>query len=183
MSDLNKSVEIPDWLLEMSKQMSEQPSRCTAHPFWQVRTTEYLPTKEGYNEHHVEVCGEEGIVYSSLNPLSELVDYLIENHEEWCIDWSKSYDDEVDDWKDCFDYFDLDEGDLPDDLRLIHVQEVEKVVSTHLTEADAEWFIARKQHDYPKLYTYVESAYWSPQLKQLQDWIIALTPSPQGVQQ
>jgi hypothetical protein len=39
----------------------------------------------------------------------------------------------------------------------------------------AEQFIERKQHDYPKLYTYAESAYWSPQLRELQDWIKSLT--------
>ena len=54
-------------------------------------------------------------------------------------------------------------------------EETEEIVTTHLTEADANWFIQRKQHDYPKLYTYVESAYWSPQLRELEDWIKQLT--------
>ena len=77
---------------------------------------------------------------------------------------------------DFLESFDIEIYDeLPKGVNKLFVQETEEIVTTHLTEADALWFIKRKQHDYPKLYTYVESAYWSPQLKQLQDWIISLT--------
>ena len=65
--------------------------------------------------------------------------------------------------------------ETPPDVKKLYMQEIEEVVSTHLTEHDANWFISRKQHDYPPLYTYVVSAYWSPQLRELQDWIIGLT--------
>lgn len=172
------SVAVPEFLLEMSKQMREQPNRMTAHPFWQVRCNRYLPTLEGYSEHHIEICGDDGVVYRSDRPVSDLHDYLVENHEEWCQQWAEENHDD-DDWKEAVKcYFDLDCDDLPEELRKVPVQEVEEVVSTHLTQAGAEQFIKRKQHDYPKLFTYVESAYWSPQLRELQDWIISLTAAP-----
>ena len=158
-------VEIPDFLLEMSRQMREQPNRCTSHPFWQVRCKRYLPTLDGYNTDHYEVCGDEGVIYRSDYPVSELHEFLLDEHEEWC----KQYAEAIESW------FDLDCDELPDGLTKIPVQEVEEIVSTHLTQSGAEQFIKRKQHDYPTLYTYVESAYWSPQLRQLQDWIISLT--------
>ena len=47
--------EIPDFLIELSKQMNTNPNRCTAHPFWQVRHKDYIATAEGYNEHHFEI--------------------------------------------------------------------------------------------------------------------------------
>lgn len=172
------SVAVPEFLLEMSKQMREQPNRMTSHPFWQVRCNRYLPTFEGCAEHHTEVCGDDGVVYRSDRPVSELHEYLVENHEEWCQQWAEENHDD-DDWKEAVKcYFDLDCDDLPEELRKVPVQEVEEVVSTHLTQAGAEQFIKRKQHDYPKLFTYVESAYWSPQLRELQDWIISLTAAP-----
>ncbi|KXJ45845.1 hypothetical protein [Marinobacter sp. Hex_13] len=177
--DMEPRVAVPDFLLEMSKQMREQPNRMTSHPFWQVRCNRYLPTLEGCSEHHTEICGDDGVVYRSDRPLCELHEYLIENHEEWCQQWAEENHD--DDWKEAIEcHFDLDCDDLPEELRRVPVQEIEEVVSTHLTQAGAEQFITRKQHDYPKLFTYVESAYWSPQLRELQDWIISLTAVPSG---
>lgn len=163
-------AEIPNFLLEMSKQMSEQPSRCTAHPFWQVRCKRFVITEEGYNEHHFILCGDDGEFFrSDIDPCPN--EALLERHEEFCKQWSE--ENELD-FLESYSFEDRAE-DLPDGVKKLYMQEVEEVVSTHLTQHDAEWFIKRKQHDYPPLYTYVESAYWSPQLKQLQDWIINLT--------
>jgi len=131
-------------------------------------------TEQGYDEHHWEICGDEGVVYSSLDPIDELYKYLDENREDFVSHWNEeNHVDHISEW------FDPEDDDhLPDGLRRVYVQETEEIVSTHLTEAGAYQFIARKQHDYPKLYTYAESAYWSPQLRQLQDWIISLSASP-----
>ncbi|WP_425221749.1 hypothetical protein [Pseudomonas sp.] len=176
-------LEAPDWLLEMAEQMRDQPTRSTAHPFWQVRCKRHLPTAEGYNDSHYEVVGDEGVVWRSIDPIKGLIDHLLENHEEWCRRWAEDHDH----MEDCStvaeaieSFFDASEGELPDGLTSVFVQEVEEVVTTHLTLADAEWFIKRKQHDYPPLYTYVESAYWSPQMRQLQDWIISLASQNGG---
>jgi hypothetical protein len=167
---------IPQFVIEMSKRMNSDDNRCTSHPFWQVRHKSYLVTEEGYNEHHRELVGDEGAVYSDLQPLAELHAYLIENHEDWCKSWASENHEEFEDYKEAlYDYFDMDSWDWPEDLKVIYMQEIEEIVWTGLTEQAALDFITRKQHDYPRLYTYVESAYWSPELKQLQDWIKSLT--------
>lgn len=171
---MRQHLAIPDWLMEMSQQMRDQPSRATSHPFWQVRCKRTLPTARGYNDHGYEIISSEcGVIYKSSDPSSTLIDYLLENHGEWCAQWAESIGEE--DAETAMDFFDPESDSLPDSLDLVYVQEVEEVISTHFTQSDAERFIQRKQHDYPPLYTYVESAYWSPQLRQLQDWIISLS--------
>lgn len=180
-------MEIPDFLIQMSKQMHSQPSRSTSHPFWQVRCKRYLVTEEGYNESHWELHSEDSEgwpTYSSKahydnNAASE--DFP-EKNKKWCDEWlTENIDSEcIGEDEGFLDFFDFEEhknndGDWPEGYRVIHLQETEEIVTTHLTEADANWFIKRKQHDYPELYTYVASAYWSPQLKELQDWILSLT--------
>lgn len=179
-----KKIEVPDWLLEMSNQMSQQDNRVTAHPFWQVRCKERLPTAEGYSDEY-QIFGEDGVIYFSLDPFGELIGHLLDCHEDWCKSWTEDRADEDEEgpWRDYFEsYFEVDthDVDLPDGLGFVYVQEVDKVISTHFTQADAEWFIQRKQHDYPPLFTYVESAYWSPQIRQLQDWIIGFTKDQGG---
>lgn len=163
-------IEIPDFLLEMSKQMAEQPSRCTSHPFWQVRCKRFVVTEKGYNEHHFVLCDDEGEFFRSDTDHCPN-EALFERHEAFCRAWAET--NEVD-FLENYSFSEWDE-ELPDGVKMLYVQEVEEVVSTHLTQHDAEGFIKRKQHDYPPLYTWVESAYWSPQFKQLQDWIISLT--------
>ena len=181
------SIGIPEFLLEMSKQMNEQDSRCTAHPFWQVRCKRYVVTEEGYNESHWELHSEdsEGIpTYSTLpfyDNYAATEDFENKN-KKWCSEWiEQNVEPETVGEDSAFtDFFDFenhkeDGWGWPDGYRVVHFQEIEEVVSTHLTQHDAEQFIKRKQHDYPELYTWVESAYWSPQFKQLQDWIKSLT--------
>lgn len=162
---------IPEFLLEISKQMNEQENRLTSHPFWQVRCKRFLITEEGYNEHHWILCDDDGEFYRSDMDGFSPAEALMERYPEFCKTWAEANQ------EDFLEGFDPELDDLPDSVRKIHMQEVEEVVSTHLTQHDAEWFIKRKQHDYPPLYTYVESAYWSPQLRELQDWIISLQSS------
>lgn len=179
--------EIPEFLIEMSKQMNTQPTRATAHPFWQVRCNRYYVTEKGYNEHHWELIHEddEGTpTYSSATHEDNkaLTDDFYERNKRWCDEWmEENTEPEFVGEDDCFlDFFDFESHqnmgeDWPDGYRVVHFQEIEEVVSTHLTQDDAEHFIRRKQHDYPALYTYVASAYWAPQMRQLQDWIKGLT--------
>jgi len=181
------NIELPDFLLEMSKQMSEQPNRCTAHPFWQVRCKRYIVTAEGYNQHHWELHEDDGEGYPVFSTQPHFdnaasTEDFDEKNKAWCSGWiEENIDAEcVGEDTSFFDLFDFQRHqetceDWPEGYRVIHLQEVEEVVTTHLTEVGALAFIKRKQHDYPELYTYVESAYWSPQLRELQDWIIRLT--------
>lgn len=166
-------TEIPAFLLEMSKQMREQDNRCTSHPFWQVRCKRYIPTEEGYSNVGYELVTDDGdVVYRSYRAEEdELETLLLEDYREHFE--PALFDEESP--EDAVACFDPTNDELPNGLRLVYVREAEEVVSTHLTEADAMWFIRRKQHDYPPLYTRVESACWAPQLRELQDWIISLT--------
>lgn len=167
--------EIPEFLLEMSKQMNEQDNRGTSDPIWQVRCKRLITCDPDMSDHWVLVYGGDSdeIFDSEIGEMDELLDCLIENEHEWVEVWERNHNGKLEDTFDPYNHAYL----LPDgydEFRKIYLQEIEEVVSTHLTKADAEWFIKRKQHDYPRLYTYVESAYWSPQLKELRNWIMSL---------
>ena len=183
-------MEIPEFLLEMSKQMNNEDNRMTSDPIWQVRCIRFIPTAEGCSSHHWELTDDDGVFYRDhTGDREEALQHLIENHHKWCRDWvifhhlneyknlqdNNDFDSEAME-KYFHDYFSMDNDldDLPSEIRKIEVQEVEDVVSTHLTEVDANWFIKRKQHDYPPLFTHTESAYWSPQIKELRAWILSL---------
>lgn len=177
LSQTAQAAAIPEWLMEMSEQMRTQDNRGTSHPFFQVRRKRYIVTEQGYNEFGYELCNDDGVIYRSYAAEEDdLEKLLIEDYPEFCEQWRINQGEETVD--DAISSFDPTEDDLPEGVRLVYVQETEEIVSTHLTEIGARQFIRRKQHDYPKLYTYAESAYWSPQLRQLQDWIISLSATP-----
>lgn len=178
--------EIPDWLIEMSEQMNSDQTRCTSHPFWQVRQKKFIVTERDYDEHHFEIWNIDECLYRSdiSEDFRDLADDLDTYHSEWCLEFldvkGLMDDDEYGEstFIELFDgHFSIEDDvdDLPDCYTITYMQEIEEVITTHLTQADAEWFIKRKKHDYPNAYTYVESAYWSPQLRQLQDWIKSLS--------
>ena len=189
---MSQQIEIPAFLLEMSQQMHQQDNRCTAEPIWQVRCKRYLPTEEGYDEHHWEIFDTDGgtaLYRSDESDMKQaLAEWLAENDHQWCSNWL--FDNDIDEvchdvshtFDEVFieafiDKFNLesDHDQLPDPLKKFHLQETEEVIRSCLTEADARAFIARKQHDYPKLYTYVESMVFCPQMIQLRHWIMSLT--------
>lgn len=153
--------------------MNKSPKRCTADPFWQVRYKSFLVTQEGYSDHHWELCCDEcGSVYRSdihgeekaIEHIREMYPCYYKKAQEYIQDNGKM---ELED----FIYW----NDLPEGLRKLHMQEVDEIAWTGLSEAGAKAFIERKQHDFPKLYTYVESAYWSTELKAVMDWLKSLS--------
>ena len=182
-------TEIPQFLIEMSKQLNEQDNRITADPLFEVRYKKYIVTEEDYNQHHWEVINDDGNSYYHSEKdegLSELAEYLFEMHSQWCAEWLESEDIEhemnPDKWPDDFsdleafqsifnDSFNFSWHDLPDELKKLCMQEIEVTVNSHFTEADANAFIKRKQHDYPPLYTYAISMYFCENMKQLRNWI------------
>jgi hypothetical protein len=182
---MSAQIEIPSFLLEMSKQMHEQDNRCTAEPIFQVRCKRYLVTAADYNEHHWEIIDDEGstLYHSEVCDKQWLAEWLVDYESDWCSKWFiEQCEDEQCDESDgvvfafC-DLFDVEDNydELPDSLMKIHLQETEEIVKTCLTVADANWFIQRKQHDYPKLYTYAASMYQCPQMIELRNWIMSLT--------
>lgn len=179
--------QIPPFLIEMSKQLNEQDNRITADPIFEVRRKEYLVTEQGFNESHWELHKEDGEgcpVYSSkpfYDNVAAFEDFESEN-KKWCSDWIlENIDSEcVGEDSQFTDFFNVEShkdnlGDWPEGYYVIHLQEVEKTVKTCLTESDAKAFIARKQHDYPALYTYVNSMVFCPQMIELRNWIMSLT--------
>lgn len=189
---MSKQVEIPDFVMEMSKQINEQDNRCTSDPIYQVRCKRFLITKEGYNEHHIEVIDtDEGrVIYRS--DIDEdfrcIFDHLLENHSDHLCEWLEfetgneytveedSKESEIEGAYQAFsDNYDGEIFDFPYGMERMAVQEVEEVVSTHFALADAEAFIKRKQHDYPPLYTYAASMCFSWNMIELRKWIMSLT--------
>lgn len=188
-------MEIPEFLIEMSKQMHEQDNRITAHPIWQVRCKRYLLTEQGYNESHWELHSHDSEghpVYSSKEGYNNrhAIEYLVDEAPDWCHRWAEEHEynlEEFETLEDAFDaYFsftDPHEDEWPEDWKVVYMQETEQVVRACLTEADANAFIVRKQHDYPHLYTYVETMYHCPQMIQLREWILSLTEHLQQVRE
>ncbi|MBO2684952.1 ead/Ea22-like family protein [Shewanella algae] len=181
---MRQIIEVPAFLLEMSQQMHQQDNRMTAEPIWQVRCKRYLVTEQGYSEDHWEILHDDSegraLHHSAFSDdYSELAEYLLETDEDWCKEWCDEQG--IDFCESAFiDAFSTDydpDGciDLPDCYKRLYLQETEEVIKTCLTEADALAFIARKQHDYPKLYTYVESMVFCPQMIELRNWIMSLT--------
>lgn len=178
--------KIPDFLIKMSKQLNEQNNRMTADPMFEVRYKTSLVTECGYNESHWEIfCDSGHTLYHSEKSenLDDLASYLFQNESDWCKEWiceNDLTDVELDEFAfiELFnEHFDIDYNadELPDDVKKLHMQEIEVTVSSHFTEADAQAFINRKQNDYPKLYIYATSLYFCESMKKLRSWIKDLT--------
>lgn len=181
-------MKLPDFLLEMSKQMNNENNRYTADPVWQVRCKRTRPTAEAFSD-IFEIIDHEGeycLVATNKendNINEQIVDYLDCDAEDLPIifeSWvdansngdSLSGEDKIQYFLENFDY----SHDKLEGFEVLWVEEYEDIVQgAFLTEQDANWFINRKQHDYPKLYTYVESLYFCPQMKELRAWIKSLT--------
>ena len=183
---MTKKIDIPEFLIEMSQQMHQQNSRCTAEPVWQVRCKRWRVTESGFsdtfelvdveNEHSVAATNRED---AQIN--QQIIDYLDCDPNDLPVVLESWVDGECDlahgqEKIDYFlEYFDHESDEL-EGFELFWVEEYEDVVKgAFLTEADANWFIRRKQHDYPKLYTYVESMVFCPQMIELRNWILSLT--------
>ena len=177
-------MNIPEFLIEMSEQMNNEDSRYTADPIWQVRCKRTRATSSEYTDIFEFVENDDYTVAARSN-CGEDVNQQIVNYlncdsndlpavlEEWVderTDLGQMADGEekIDYFIESFDpYYDELDG-----FSTVWVEEYEDVVmGAFLTEQDANWFINRKQHDYPKLYTYVTSLYFAPQMKELRNWI------------
>ena len=88
---INKTVEIPDFLIEMSERLNTQDNRLTAHPLFEVRYKQHLITEEGYNESHWEIVDEEEgeTLYNSQysENYNELAEYLYLYEDSWVCDF------------------------------------------------------------------------------------------------
>lgn len=175
--------EIPEFLIEMSKQMNTQDNRITADPIWMVCYDKAHITAEGY-EDYIEYATNDGdysTIYSTEDGTLADEDFakreLIENYPEWCKMLMQSLGVESMDEVDVID--EITSGERPNDVSEYHMCRRQEIVKACLTEASANAFIARKQHDYPKLYTYVFSMCYCHQMIELRNWILSLTKESQ----
>lgn len=166
--------EIPEFLLRMSKQMQEEDNRLTAHPLWQVCYDAKLSTEKDINnegfwlisDRDSEICFR-----SEIDDVDDVVEHMLEYCGKECenlplLDYASTLEEVADiiGFNDCCEGYSIE-----------YYQKVRTVVKSCLTEQDAEAFIARKQHDYAPLYTYVVSMIFCPQMIELREWIRGLT--------
>jgi hypothetical protein len=176
---MTNNIDIPAFLIEMSEQINTQDNRITAEPIWQVCYDKEHVTAEGY-ESYTTYCNSDDdyiLILSTEDGTLADNDYAIEwlrEHkpnfcEKWELDFDKSMDDF--DFEEEFDNYEMNALSIQKNYMVRRME----VVKSCLTESDAKWFIQRKQHDYPKLYTYVESMVFCPQMIELRNWIKSLT--------
>ncbi len=176
------TMEIPDFLLEMSEQINTQENHATAEPIWQVCYNKWLTCADGRGD-KIIILLYDGDEYFNFE---DSFDFCRHINEEY-IDNPELFKEflkinEADSEFKIFNYewYGLPElkyffDDLPfESIELIEMQKIREVVKTCLTESDAQFFIDRKQHDYPKLYKYVESMVFCPQMIELRNWIKGL---------
>lgn len=171
-------IEIPKFLIEMSKQLNSQNNRSTAEPIYQVRFDKPITCADGREDFWciVDTANEYHEIYRSDDcDLDYFFSYMREHYTDWVNEWEDTEEEEFNS-----DNFDVEDSywDLPDgyeELEKIPMQNVREVVKSCLTESDAQAFIDRKQHDYRKLYIYVESMTFCPQMIELRNWIKSLT--------
>lgn len=181
-------MEVPKFLIEMSEQMNNEDVRATADPVWQVRCKRTRPTDSDYSDIFHMLDRECDYSMVATNKESSSINQQIINYLDCDIDdlpvilesWvDESYKGNNFNGEGKVNYF-LAHFDCKHDelegIELVWVEEYEDIVKgAFLTEEDANWFIKRKQHDYPKLYTYVESLCFCPQMIELRGWIKSLT--------
>ena len=176
--------DIPEFLIEMSKNMNIQDNRTTADPIWMVCFDEPHVCPEGYDEYYevLETENDYKSIYSSKggadNSGANL--YLWENYKEWCEQWvlDRSFSDDFERLGEegfFMENYCFSEDEYPDCVDRFYMATTMKVVKACLTESDAKAFIARKQHDYVKLYTYVYSMCYCPEMIALRGWIMGIT--------
>ena len=174
--------EIPEFLLEMSRQINTQDNRITSDPIFMVCCDRPYITAEGY-ERYVEYTHDDGdhsVLFSTKEGsklgIEHAQTWLLENEPELVKQWEEENDCELSNMDFAHEY-EMGEFDSIENLDKVFVAESMEVIKACLTEVDAQAFIKRKQHDYPKLYIYVQSMYFCPQMMELRNWIMSLTAS------
>lgn len=166
-----EEMEIPKFLLEMSEQLNTQDNRITADPLFCVYYDEKVPTSEDYADGH-EYYDDEGLVGDFEDYRQALIDNADSNEE---------YIERLLEFAGCDDLGEVCEGDLDsfDEYtmcfyKVFHLKK-KHFVKASLTEAGAQQFIDRKQHDYAPLYIYAESMCYQWQAIELRKWIMSIT--------
>jgi hypothetical protein len=176
-------MDIPDFLLEMSKNINTQDNRITADPLFCVYYDEKIPTAPDYADGE-EYYYSDGDYTEIGSDALDLVQWIVENDEDF-ISSFKSYDHERDDYESQQEYFmecyHPEEDGYPEGVDRFYYLYKKVFVKAALTEKSAQQFIDRKQHDYKKLYIYVESMCYCNEMIELRDWIKGLTENSNAI--
>jgi DnaJ-domain-containing protein 1 len=86
---MRQMIEIPEFLLEMSKQMHEQDNRLTADPVWQVRCNRFRVTDSEYSDHYQIIKNDEGYVVFDSESDDDLQECLDDYRSEFSRDWEE----------------------------------------------------------------------------------------------
>ena len=83
-------TQIPEFLLEMSKQINEQDNLCTADPVWQVRCKRTRPTASEYSRawEIIDRSGDCNVVATNAvdKPINEqIVEFLDEDPDDLTV--------------------------------------------------------------------------------------------------
>lgn len=165
------NIEIPEFLKEMSKQLNDQDNRITAEPIFCVYYDDKIPTDSEYSDDYF-YRDDEGTVLD----FEDYIDSLLDSY-----DCEVEYINKLLEFAGCDELGEVTEYDLSEfgeyafGVDKVYYLKEKKFVKASLTEADAQYFIKRKQHDYPPLYIYVESMIHQPQMIELRNWIKSLT--------
>ena len=159
--------------------MNNEDNRCTADPIWMVCHDEWLTCADDRGDKTILLlCDDDNHIECDIDDHTKIFEYLYESHNEWCIEYIATYgdEDELDAFYELCNILDVNDGlasSLPEGVTTeeLCMQKTMKVINSHLTLDGANQFIDRKQHDYPKLYTYVYSMYFCNQMKELRNWI------------
>ena len=174
-------MEIPDFLIEMSKTLNTQDNRITSDPMFCVYYDEKVPTSSDYSD-GFEYAHHDGD-YTVIGDNDEaLIEWFIDRSLGDGCSFLKDYVDHVaceDEYDSAIEYFkknyDPECDGFPEDIGKFHYINKKHFVKGALTEKSAQQFIDRKQHDFAKLYIYVESMYHCYEMIELRNWLKNLT--------
>lgn len=130
------------FLKDIGEKLKTQNGRITSHPVFEVRVKKQLISAEGYSDDVVFVNNDGDEVDSK---------YVKENDDG------------------NFMYTDPDDEEHVVEVSEWHVQYVDEVVMTFLTEAAADRYVRENRHNMLDPFTYVTSAYRNHEIVGLQD--------------
>ena len=154
------TVQIPDFLLDMSKRLHTQDNRMTADPLFCVFEKQQIVVPESMSYDYICWFSQDSYCDADDETVNKLEE-LREDLGSYC--W---HDDEIE----------LD-GEL---WRRCAIEEIDKFVAAALTEAGAQEHIEMNGHNLRRPFIYVTSLHRTPEMIKLREWLLSLTESEDG---
>lgn len=154
------TVQIPDFLLDMSKRLHTQNNRITATPLFCVYEKQEVVVPE--EMHYDRICwfNDENLCYADAETADKLEEYREDPDNYYWHDNEIELDGEV--W------------------RRFAIEEIDKFVTASLTEAGAQEHIEMNGHNLRRPFICVTSLFRTPEMIMLREWLMGLTESEDG---